>query len=77
MKTSLSNLRNSKNFDYVTIHQPENLKLSKLYIFKLKKFKEYQNRDFQILRWSYFFLYYLFIKKIKLFFILMELFHQN
>ena len=42
-------LRNSKNFDYVTIHQPENLKLSKLYVFKLKKFKEFQIRDFQIL----------------------------
>ena len=28
-------LRNSKNFDYVTIHQPESLKFSKLHIFKL------------------------------------------
>ncbi len=42
-------IRNSKNFDYLIVHQPENLKLSKLYIFKLKKFKEYQIRDFQIL----------------------------
>ncbi len=42
-------LRNSKNFDYITIHQPENIKLSKLYVFKLKKFKEYSVRDFQVL----------------------------
>ncbi len=41
--------RNSKNFDYSIIHQPANLKLSKLYIFKLKNFKDYQIRDFQIL----------------------------
>ena len=42
-------LRNSKNFDYITIHQPKDLKLSKLYVFKLKKYKEYKIRDFQIL----------------------------
>ena len=42
-------IRNSKNFDYVIIQQPENLRLSKLYVFKLKKFREYQVRDFQIL----------------------------
>ena len=30
-------LRSSQNFDYVTIHQPQNLKLSKIYVFKLKK----------------------------------------
>ena len=41
--------RNSKNFDYSIIHQPANLKLSKLYVFKLKNFKDYQIRDFQIL----------------------------
>ena len=35
-------LRNSKNFDYITIQQPENLKLSKLYVFKLKKYKDYK-----------------------------------
>ena len=41
--------RNSKNFDYSIIHQPANLKLSKLYVFKLKNFKDYQIRDFQVL----------------------------
>ena len=41
--------RNSKNFDYSIIHQPANLKLSKVYVFKLKNFKDYQIRDFQIL----------------------------
>ncbi len=41
--------RKSKNFDYIIIHQPTNLKLSKVYIFKLKKFKDYHIRDFQIL----------------------------
>jgi len=46
--TSFQN-RNSKNFDYLIIHQPANLKLSKLYVFKLKNFKDYQIRDFQIL----------------------------
>ena len=42
-------IRNSKNFDYLTIHQPLNLKLSKIYVFKLKNFKDYKIRDFQIL----------------------------
>ena len=42
-------VRNSKNFDYSIIHQPLNLKLQKVYVFKLKNFKEYQIRDFQIL----------------------------
>ena len=42
-------IRNSKNFDYTIIHQPQNLKLNKLIIFKLKKYKEYSVRDFQIL----------------------------
>ena len=41
--------RNSKHFDYSIIHQPANLKLSKLYVFKLKNFKDYQIRDFQTL----------------------------
>ncbi len=41
--------RNSKNFDYSIIHQPLNLKLSKVYVFKLKNFKDYAIRDFQIL----------------------------
>ena len=41
--------RNSKNFDYIIIHQPQNLKLTKLIIFKLKKYKEYSVRDFQVL----------------------------
>ena len=41
--------RNSKNFDYLVIHQPLNLKLSKVYVFKLKIFKNYKIRDFQIL----------------------------
>ncbi len=41
--------RDSKNFDYIVIHQPEKLNLAKLYVFKLKKFKEYSVRDFQIL----------------------------
>jgi len=41
--------RNSKHHDYTVIHQPENLKLSKLYVFKLKKYKDYSVRDFQIL----------------------------
>ena len=27
--------RNSKHYDYTIIHQPENLKLQKLYVFKL------------------------------------------
>ena len=40
--------RNSKNFDYLIIHQPSNLKLSKVYVFKLKNTKDYQIRDFQI-----------------------------
>jgi len=41
--------RNSKHYDYTVIHQPENLKLCKLYVFKLKKYKDYKVRDFQIL----------------------------
>ena len=41
--------RNSKHYDYIIIHQPENLKLKKLYVFKLKKYKEFSTRDFQIL----------------------------
>ena len=41
--------RNSRYYDYTIIHQPENLKFSKLYVFKLKKYKEYSLRDFQIL----------------------------
>ena len=42
-------LRNSKNLDYITIYQPENVKLSKLYVLKLKKFRDYKIRDYQIL----------------------------
>jgi len=41
--------RNSKYYDYTVIHQPVNLKLRKLYVFKLKKYKDYTVRDFQIL----------------------------
>ncbi len=41
--------RKSKNFDYSIIHQPASLKLSKIYVFKLKNHKDYQIRDFQIL----------------------------
>ena len=41
--------RKSKYYDYTVIHQPENLKLRKLYVFKLKKYKDYSIRDFQIL----------------------------
>ena len=46
--TSFQN-RNSKHFDYIIIHQPNNLKLSKVYVFKLKKYKDFSFRDFQIL----------------------------
>jgi len=41
--------RNSKYYDYTIIHQPLNLKLRKLYVFKLKRYKDYTVRDFQIL----------------------------
>jgi leucyl aminopeptidase len=41
--------RKSKQFDYCVIHNPNNLKLSKLYIFKLKDYNNYSIRDFQIL----------------------------
>ena len=50
LKTDLSfQNRKSKLFDYCVIHNPYNLKLSKLYIFKLKDFPNYSIRDFQIL----------------------------
>jgi hypothetical protein len=42
-------VRKSKNFDYLIVHSPQNLSLSKLYIFKLKNIKNASNRDFQIL----------------------------
>ncbi len=41
--------RKSKNFDYLVVHNPLNLTLSKVYIFKLKNIKNASNRDFQIL----------------------------
>ena len=41
--------RNSKLFDYAIIHKLENIKLSKIYVFRLKDFKNYSVRDFQIL----------------------------
>ena len=41
--------RKSKNFDYLIVHSPQNLSLSKLYIFKLKNINNASNRDFQIL----------------------------
>ena len=41
--------RKSKLFDYCVIHNPSNIKLSKLYIFKLKDYLNYSIRDFQIL----------------------------
>ncbi len=50
LKTDLSfQNRKSKLFDYCVIHSPNNLKLSKLYIFKLKDYTNYAIRDFQIL----------------------------
>ena len=50
LKSDLSFLnRKSKQFDYCVIHNPDNLKLSKLYIFKLKDYNNYSIRDFQIL----------------------------
>ena len=41
--------RKSKHFDYAIIHTPQNLKLSKIYIFKLKEFARFSVRDFQVL----------------------------
>ena len=41
--------RSSKLFDYCVIHSPSNIKLSKLYIFKLKDYANYSIRDFQVL----------------------------
>ena len=41
--------RKSKQFDYCVIHNPNNLKLSKLYIYKLKDYTNFSIRDFQIL----------------------------
>jgi leucyl aminopeptidase len=41
--------RESKIFDYATVHNPNNCKLSKLYIFKLRDFTSFSIRDFQIL----------------------------
>ncbi len=41
--------RKSKNFDYLIIHNPQNLSFSKLYVFKLKNINNASNRDFQIL----------------------------
>ena len=41
--------RNSKLFDYAIIHQLENIQLSKIYVFRLKDFKNYSIRDFQVL----------------------------
>ena len=50
LKSDLSfQKRSSKLFDYCIIHNPNNLKLSKIYIFKLKDFSNYSIRDFQIL----------------------------
>ena len=50
LKTDLSfQNRKSKLFDYCVVHNPDNIKLSKLYIFKLKDYSSYSIRDFQIL----------------------------
>jgi len=50
LKSDLSfQKRSSKLFDYCVIHNPNNLKLSKIYIYKLKDFTNYSIRDFQIL----------------------------
>ncbi len=50
LKSDLSfQKRSSKLFDYCVIHNPSNLKLSKLYIFKLKDYANFSIRDFQVL----------------------------
>ena len=50
LKSDLSfQKRTSKLFDYCVIHDPNDLKLSKLYVFKLKDYSNYTIRDFQIL----------------------------
>ena len=41
--------RKSKSFDYAIVHAPNNLKLAKLYVFKLGDFSKYTLRDYQIL----------------------------
>jgi leucyl aminopeptidase len=41
--------RKSKSFDYAIVHAPNNLKLAKLYVFKLSDFSKYSFRDYQIL----------------------------
>ena len=41
--------RKSKSFDYAIVHAPNNLKLAKLYVFKLSDFSKYSLRDYQIL----------------------------
>jgi leucyl aminopeptidase len=41
--------RKSKSFDYVVINDPDNIKLSKLYVFRLGDYNKFSIRDFQIL----------------------------
>ena len=41
--------RKSKTFDYAIIHTPSNLKLSKVYVFRLSDYSKFSVRDFQIL----------------------------
>jgi leucyl aminopeptidase len=41
--------RKSKSFDYAIVHAPNNLKLSKLYVYKLGDFSKYTLRDYQVL----------------------------
>ena len=41
--------RKSKTFDYAIIHAPTNLKLSKVYVFRLSDYSKFSVRDFQIL----------------------------
>jgi leucyl aminopeptidase len=41
--------RKSKSFDYAIVHLPANIKLSKVYVFRLADYSKFSIRDFQIL----------------------------
>ena len=41
--------RKSKSFDYAVVHLPANIKLSKVYVFRLADYSKFSIRDFQIL----------------------------
>ncbi len=41
--------RKSKHYDYAIVHSPANLKLSKIYVFRVANYLEFSIRDYQVL----------------------------